>query len=122
MKEYATALKYIRALLQVEPGNRQAQVNFTGSSVYILEKKPLSNIISKCKTFIQNVFFSGAGGYRDQEAGKGRDDWDGGGRGRRGRYGGPSGAGAGHGGETDDEEVIQGPRDGCQGAHHVNTY
>ena len=26
LKEYATALKYIRALLQVEPGNRQAQV------------------------------------------------------------------------------------------------
>ena len=25
LKEYATALKYIRALLQVEPGNRQAQ-------------------------------------------------------------------------------------------------
>jgi len=25
IKEYATALKYIRALLQVEPGNRQAQ-------------------------------------------------------------------------------------------------
>lgn len=25
VKEYATALKYIRALLQVEPGNRQAQ-------------------------------------------------------------------------------------------------
>ena len=26
LKEYATALKYVRALLQVEPGNRQAQV------------------------------------------------------------------------------------------------
>jgi len=25
LKEYATALKYVRALLQVEPGNRQAQ-------------------------------------------------------------------------------------------------
>lgn len=25
LKEYSTALKYIRALLQVEPGNRQAQ-------------------------------------------------------------------------------------------------
>ena len=25
-QEYATALRYIRALLQVEPGNRQAQV------------------------------------------------------------------------------------------------
>ena len=26
LKEYTLALKYIRALLQVEPGNRQAQV------------------------------------------------------------------------------------------------
>ena len=26
LKEYSTALKYVRALLQVEPGNRQAQV------------------------------------------------------------------------------------------------
>ena len=26
LKEYATALEYIRALLQVEPGNRVAQV------------------------------------------------------------------------------------------------
>ena len=26
LKEYATALRYIRALLQLEPGNRQAQV------------------------------------------------------------------------------------------------
>ena len=26
LKEYAVALKYVRALLQVEPGNRQAQV------------------------------------------------------------------------------------------------
>ena len=25
-QEFATALKYVRALLQVEPGNRQAQV------------------------------------------------------------------------------------------------
>ena len=25
LKEYAIALKYVRALLQVEPGNRQAQ-------------------------------------------------------------------------------------------------
>ena len=27
VKEYATALKFIRALLQIEPGNRQAQVD-----------------------------------------------------------------------------------------------
>jgi hypothetical protein len=27
IKEYAIALKYVRALLQVEPGNRQAQVS-----------------------------------------------------------------------------------------------
>ena len=31
LKEYATALKYIRALLQVEPGNRQAQVGLLAS-------------------------------------------------------------------------------------------
>ena len=28
LKEYATALRYIRALLQIEPGNRQAQVEY----------------------------------------------------------------------------------------------
>ena len=27
LKEYATALRFIRALLQLEPGNRQAQVD-----------------------------------------------------------------------------------------------
>ena len=38
LKEYATALKYMRALLQVEPGNRQAQV-------WPLREKELNNIL-----------------------------------------------------------------------------
>ena len=66
-------------------------------------------------------FYSGAGGYRDKEAGEGRDDRDGGGGGRRGGDGGPGGARAGHGREADDEEVIQGPRDAGQGAPYVDT-
>ena len=38
LKEYATALKYIRALLQVEPGNRQAQVIFFTNLILIRRK------------------------------------------------------------------------------------
>ena len=71
--------------------------------LWTLPSPPLTSLL-----FIRSVI-SGAGGHCDEEAGEGRYDRDGGGRGRRGGDGGPGGAGSGHGGETDDEEVIQGP-------------
>ena len=43
-QEYATALKYVRALLQVEPGNRQAQVSFPPWSCLFLILASLSYV------------------------------------------------------------------------------
>ena len=49
LQEYATALRYIRALLQLEPGNRQAQAStFLILSFFLLSKIITSCILIKC--------------------------------------------------------------------------
>ena len=45
-QEYATALRYIRALLQVEPGNRQAQV-ICIKNVLVFLYQELENLVTK---------------------------------------------------------------------------